>query len=814
MAQEDKRIRVTADTSPLREIRQELSGITREIEELSNKAASVNLGGQEGLSDDNRELQRQIDLLNQRRDLLRSTIERVDKITSPIRQRISDNRMDISELERERKKYSTDSADYRQLSEEINRLRRENNELQTRLDRVEGDISIPSREVTRPQPPTSETPRRDSEWYRKRIKENEEDLEELKKRRKLLDPESMEGQSEIDAIDREINRIKASNMELSNMMRDEKRYEDKQVERGERPANNEVSLLRQLVQVTTEINNKIEKSPRGKGGRDDDRYGSDAGQQPPIPPAGGDGSNIRPQQDPRDREPSRFAQVGTGTTSILLHGAVEAMGRQALARNNLEGTAGMVGALGNMAGGTIASIGNAFGPVGGAIGGIIGGLASGITSLVVNKWMMELQALEGAERNSLRYAQTTGSSIRGTIAQGGREGRFAARDLGMDIGEYMGRRGDLLRAAGGRILGATEEDVSGAREMNSLMAVSRAYGLSDQVINSLQGTMRFAERGDIMYGSSTDSPSAIIRLFENTMKELEIPFSEIASTMDESLNTFVRTADSVLEKAGDFDAGKIATVLNSVRQSTGFEGRQLERVQAAVTGQRVSQDDVTQALLMRVAREVNPEAATYPELMASIEKMPESPELQESFINKIEEMVGGNETQLASVLKRVFPDLSWTDIQDTLRRRNETDQETPLGTWLTNGGLDMSPETVRGNEGRSQYDPSIARRTVGVIEAANAEKRNERIPEGERAVAILSKIEEALKPLMSTDEAVEGILKFLNDTFGSNDKANEWVRNKTKISYRNDGYMITGPDSTMMVREKVLTNLMKVSENE
>lgn len=749
MTQEDKRIRIIVDSSPVREMRQEVTGLTSDINELSRAASSVELSDQKGLIADNEELQKQINLLNQRRNLLQPPTTSQSQ-REPIIRRISENEGDIRQLEQVRNEYTPDTDDYHQLTDEINRLNQENDALKARLDRLEEVSEKPS------------TPLRDSSFYKQRIAENKEDIIELKKTRKTLDLETEEGRNMDESLESEIKRLEASNIELSNLLKDSRRYEEKEKKTDAKPSTSQdVTLLRQLVQLVGGISQML--SERGREttdtGRDENRYGP--APTPPIPapiPSGSRPTSAPRVQPTEEDERSRF-QVGTGTTSILMHGAVDAMSRYSLARNEYEGTEGMVGALGNLAGGTIGSIGNAFGPIGGAVGGIVGGLVSGLSSLVVNEWMMELQALEGAERNSLGYSQVSGRSIGQTINQGYREGSFAASDLGMDVSEYMGRRGSLLRAAGGKILGGQEDDT---REMNSLMAVTRAYGLSDQTINQLQGSLRFARQGETEYGSSSNSPSAIIRLFENTMKELKLPFSEIAATMDESLDTFNRTVTSVLEKTGSVDAGSIATMLASIRASTGFEGRQLERVQSAVSGQRVSQDDVTQALLMRVAREVNPEAGTFTELMSSIEKMSEDPELQRAFLNKIEEMVG-NEEQLRNVLKSIFPDLSYSDVVDLTKRRNEVAPEASLGDFLTQGGQRLAPEVSRGNEGEAQYDTSIASRTVGTIEAANAARRNERIGEGGEALEKLTEINSKLEKLLNIDTAVTNIFNFLSN---------------------------------------------------
>lgn len=801
MTQEDKRIRIIVDSSPVREMRQEVTGLTSDINELSRAASSVELSDQKGLIADNEELQKQINLLNQRRNLLQPPTTSQSQ-REPIIRRISENEGDIRQLEQVRNEYTPDTDDYHQLTDEINRLNQENDALKARLDRLEEVSEKPS------------TPLRDSSFYKQRIAENKEDIIELKKTRKTLDLETEEGRNMDESLESEIKRLEASNIELSNLLKDSRRYEEKEKKTDAKPSTSQdVTLLRQLVQLVGGISQML--SERGREttdtGRDENRYGPAPTPPIPVPIPSGSRPTSAPRVQPTEEdERSRF-QVGTGTTSILMHGAVDAMSRYSLARNEYEGTAGMVGALGNLAGGTIGSIGNAFGPIGGAVGGIVGGLVSGLSSLVVNKWMMELQALEGAERNSLGYSQVSGRSIGQTINQGYREGSFAASDLGMDVSEYMGRRGSLLRAAGGKILGGQEDDT---REMNSLMAVTRAYGLSDQTINQLQGSLRFARQGETEYGSSSNSPSAIIRLFENTMKELKLPFSEIAATMDESLDTFNRTVTSVLEKTGSVDAGSIATMLASIRASTGFEGRQLERVQSAVSGQRVSQDDVTQALLMRVAREVNPEAGTFTELMSSIEKMSEDPELQRAFLNKIEEMVG-NEEQLRNVLKSIFPDLSYSDVVDLTKRRNEVAPEASLGDFLTQGGQRLAPEVSRGNEGEAQYDTSIASRTVGAIEAANAARRNERIGEGGEALEKLNAIAKILDPILNMDTTVKQILDFLNDKFGGdktdysvhNSKESADSVNKRMSMWANSRGTTFGTDT--LVTTKVITDILK-----
>ena len=116
-----------------------------------------------------------------------------------------------------------------------------------------------------------------------------------------------------------------------------------------------------------------------------------------------------------------------------------------------------------------------------------------------------------------------------------------------------------------------------------------------------------------------------------------------------------------------------------------------------------------------------------------------------------------------NVLKSIFPDLSYSDVVDLTKRRNEIAPEASLGDFLTQGGQRLAPEVSRGNEGEAQYDTSIASRTVGTIEAANAARRNERIGEGGEALEKLTEINSKLEKLLNIDTAVTNIFNFLSN---------------------------------------------------
>ena len=259
-----------------------------------------------------------------------------------------------------------------------------------------------------------------------------------------------------------------------------------------------------------------------------------------------------------------------------------------------------------------------------------------------------------AENKTIPYAQTFGVSTKDAFGTAKREGRYAADALGMDIGSYLQRRTELTRAAGGRAPGGTEFDVTAERESQSLMAAERLYGIAPSAVNRLQGALRFGDE-NTSYGGS-----AIIRAFERSMRELKLPFSEIASTMEESLETFSKRSDEILSKAGEFDAGKVAAVMSGIRTATGAQGRQLERYQSAFSGSGISQDETTQALLLRTLTRTNPNIRTYSEAMEQLEKVQSGnadPEFMRSFLSELQGLSQNNE-QFINLLKGVFPNLA------------------------------------------------------------------------------------------------------------------------------------------------------------
>lgn len=345
--------------------------------------------------------------------------------------------------------------------------------------------------------------------------------------------------------------------------------------------------------------------------------------------------------------------------------------------------------------------------------------------------------LEGQVRP---YAQTFGVSLGQAESAAFREGGYAAGALGMTAGQYSERRSQLVRAGGGR------DFVSGIDESQSLLAAERLYGLSPQAASGLQRSMRFAESD----GTSTTSSSAVLRVFEQTMKELKKPFSEIASTIEESLDTFNRSVQDVLSKTGDFDAAKIAGSLAGIRAYTGAEGKQLERYQESFSGQAISQDEVTQALLLRAITRTDSSIKTYSDAMAKIEKIQEEPEIMRGFLKELQSLTTTNE-QFINVLSAVFPKLSISDIKEQVEKPGFNIDA------LFDKIMESVKKTQKESDKKNQYERDAARKTVGTLESANASYQNKMVSYGLTIAGDIAEIRKRLERIEEKPVAKDSI---------------------------------------------------------
>lgn len=331
--------------------------------------------------------------------------------------------------------------------------------------------------------------------------------------------------------------------------------------------------------------------------------------------------------------------------------------------------------------------------------------------------MTGLQALRQTQNQLVSLAQTMGLSISGATGIASREGSYAAHALGMDIGEYGERRAQLLRASGGRIRSASEAQ--------SLMAVERLFGISPSAINALQGSMRFNT-------NERTTGSEVISIFERTMKELRLPFEEIASTIEESLTTFNQSTERILSRTGEVDAVRLTSALAGIRSFTGARGRQLERYQQAFTGQNISNDENTRALLMRSFFELNP-GAQLSDFKVMQDNWTQGKGLDTLFysLNRLQELTGGNKQATFTALEQMFPGLSATDIEGLFKGGNKINFD-ELKTTIEKNVKEAS-------ENELTYSKNIAKGITG-IEGDFKSYNNRMLTYGQQNVGLLQKI--------------------------------------------------------------------------
>lgn len=416
-----------------------------------------------------------------------------------------------------------------------------------------------------------------------------------------------------------------------------------------------------------------------------------------------------------------------------------------------------------MGGGIISSLGGILGeglsliP---GVGGFLGGVTTAIANVVAGIFTTSVGKAMEAQKRTIAYSQTMGTTAGQSMATAFREGSYASSALGMNVGEYIQRRAELIRAAGGK-----EVTVAPVPETQSLMAVQRLYGLSDQSVMGMQGAMRFARTEE----GQTASSSAIIRSFEQTMKQLQIPLSEIASTMDESMTTFVRSADDILSRTGEIDAANIAAIMRAVRLQTGMEGRQLERVQESFMGQGISQDEVTQTLLFRAAQQATG-STTPSEILAALDDLTKGKgdeNVTKRFLDALTQMAGGSLETLRHLMRGAFMKLTYTDI-NALTKTGTLDYEKTFEM------VKKSSQALQAqNDPTNRYTPTAAERTVTTGEKMMSAYENRMIGIGETNIDRLGKILNAINGIYTsisdTSSLVESYYTRFMEAYKKND---------------------------------------------
>lgn len=275
---------------------------------------------------------------------------------------------------------------------------------------------------------------------------------------------------------------------------------------------------------------------------------------------------------------------------------------------------------------------------------------------------------------------------------------WASRTLGLNMTDYLSQVTTLQKA------GVYERNTS-LHDVNQLLMAGKIRGLSEDDAASVLAATRFDRSGR--------TGANVVQAFDTNLQGLGKSDQYIASTLGEYLQSFNRMAENVLNRTGGINTAGIVRSMTSIQNATGMEGRQLERVQNSLMGNNISQDDVSQALLLRTAREVAGPDAQLSDLQAMIEQMPEKPELQQQFFERIQKMTGGGEMG-RQVMKSIFPNLSMTDIIDLEKAT----------------GNDAQKIFRRGRSTGAEYSEAEARSMVGDIAASTAATQNRKIKDG------------------------------------------------------------------------------------
>lgn len=275
---------------------------------------------------------------------------------------------------------------------------------------------------------------------------------------------------------------------------------------------------------------------------------------------------------------------------------------------------------------------------------------------------------------------------------------WASRTLGLNMTDYLSQVTTLQKS------GVYERNTS-LHDVNQLLMAGKIRGLSEDDAASVLATTRFDRSGR--------TGANVVQAFDTNLQGLGKSDQYIASTLGEYLQSFNRMAENVLNRTGGINTAGIVRSMTSIQNATGMEGRQLERVQNSLMGNNISQDDVSQALLLRTAREVAGPDAQLSDLQAMIEQMPEKPELQQQFFERIQKMTGGGEMG-RQVMKSIFPNLSMTDIIDLEKAT----------------GNDAQKIFRRGRSTGAEYSEAEARSMVGDIAASTAATQNRKIKDG------------------------------------------------------------------------------------
>lgn len=326
---------------------------------------------------------------------------------------------------------------------------------------------------------------------------------------------------------------------------------------------------------------------------------------------------------------------------------------------------------------------------------------------------------------------------------------WASNTVGLNLTEFMQRITSMSRA-GAKGSNTTDDD------LKQLLLAQRIRGVTDEQTDEVLRTTRFRRNEQGLTGAG------VISAFDANLSERFAGRADanqlIASTLGEYLAQFNQISDRILDRVGSVNTTNIVRSMTSIQNATKMEGKQLDRVQNALMGNNISQDDTTQALLLRVARQLNPEG-NFSDLQADIEDMANNPELQKAFFGEIRKISGGGE-QMRHMLKAIFPQLSMSDIK-----------KADLGQITEEELFD------KGRTSGARYNPEKAASMVGAAERSTAGTTNRKMVEGYEQImgasdlkAVLESIEKPIPVFISSEssksimESIRSFTEILSDT--------------------------------------------------
>ena len=299
----------------------------------------------------------------------------------------------------------------------------------------------------------------------------------------------------------------------------------------------------------------------------------------------------------------------------------------------------------------------------------------------------------------------------------GERGRsnWASVTLGLDMSEYQDKYTRFSQAGVGNRVGASGFGIGiSPYDMNRLMVAQRYRGLSDSDIENIQRASRYSfNRTGVESMAALDTQ--LQRYAQNVLGYNSTSSQLYASTMlPESIQRFSELSNIALQTQGGFDAASTLRQMSSIQNATGARGQRLERYQDAFMGMGISQDDVSQAILIRAARGLDPNAS-YSDIMEDIESVRsgQNAPLAKEFLKYIESATGGEGEQFRNMLKTVFPNLSWADVN--AYEKGDINADKLFGSGSSTG---------------SMYSDQQAKQMVSATERSGAETRNAQAEKG------------------------------------------------------------------------------------